>query len=81
MTSKEHLGKEGFNKIAALKGVMNKKLKEELKIAFPDHIPLIQPSYLEHSACYKDVSLLRCSLLSEWVYRRRWFFFYKYKTY
>ena len=57
MTSKEHLGKEGFYHIVGFKGAMNKKLKEELKIAFPDHIPLIQPSYLEHSACYKDVSL------------------------
>jgi len=57
MISKEHISKEGLNKIVALKGVMNKKLKEELKIAFPDHIPLIRPSYLKHSACYKDVSL------------------------
>jgi hypothetical protein len=46
MISRKHLNKEGLNQIVAFKGVMNNKLKEELKIAFPDHTTLIRPSYL-----------------------------------
>jgi len=55
MINKKHLNKEGLNKIVALKGVMNKKLKEDLKIAFPNHVPLIRPSYL--LLCNKDEKL------------------------
>jgi hypothetical protein len=44
MSNKRHLSQEGLNKIVAIKGVMNKKLKEKWKIALPDHIPLIAPT-------------------------------------
>jgi hypothetical protein len=39
--NKEHLTKEGFNKLLSIKSSMNKGLSSELKLAFPNISPLI----------------------------------------
>ena len=57
MICRKHLSEEGLNLIVALKGVINKKLTQVLKIAFPNLTPLIRPSYLSHSVCNEDVNL------------------------
>jgi len=41
--NKEHLTKEGLNKILAIKASMNKGLRDELKSAFPSIIPVARP--------------------------------------
>jgi hypothetical protein len=41
--SKAHLTEEGLAKIVAIKGSMNLGLSEELKVAFPDTIPVPKP--------------------------------------
>lgn len=42
--NKEHLTKEGFNKLLSMKSSMNKGLSPELKLAFPNISPLILES-------------------------------------
>lgn len=42
--NKEHLTKEGIDKIVAIKTSMNLGLNEELKAAFPDIVPVSRPS-------------------------------------
>jgi len=55
LINKKHLNIEGLNKIVALKGVINHRLKEELKRSFPDAISLNRPTYL--SLCNMDENL------------------------
>lgn len=43
MNRKEHLTKEGLNKIVAMKASMNLGLSTELKAAFPHTIPVPRP--------------------------------------
>ena len=43
MRRKEHLTQEGFIKIVAIKASMNRGLSEELKLAFPDVVPVVRP--------------------------------------
>jgi hypothetical protein len=57
MIEKEHLNKEGLNKIVSLKGVINKKLSKYLKAAFPNHTSLNLPSYLEYSLSNLNIIL------------------------
>lgn len=40
---KEYLNLDGLYKIVAIKASMNRGLSDELKLAFPDVIPVIQP--------------------------------------
>lgn len=46
MCSKQHLTKEGLLKIVALKATLNKGLSEQLKVAFPNVIPVKRPRIL-----------------------------------
>ena len=46
MNKKEHLTKEGLNKIVAIKASMNKGLSDELKAAFPNIGPVQRPLVL-----------------------------------
>jgi hypothetical protein len=48
MYSKQHLTNEGLFQIVALKASMNKGLSEQLKIAFPNIIPIKRPSILNN---------------------------------
>ena len=41
--NKEHLTQEGLIKIVAIKASMNLGLSEELKLAFPDVVPVVRP--------------------------------------
>ena len=41
--NKEHLTKQGIDKIVAIKASMNLGLNEELKLAFPDIVPVPRP--------------------------------------
>jgi hypothetical protein len=41
--NKEHLTVDGFKKILSIRASMNLGLSEELKIAFPDVIPVSRP--------------------------------------
>lgn len=50
--NKKHLKVEGLNNIVSLKGVINHRLKEELKTSFPNAISLKRPTYL--SLCNMD---------------------------
>ena len=43
MKCKEHLTREGLKKIVLIKSVLNNGLSNELKIAFPDIVPVIRP--------------------------------------
>jgi hypothetical protein len=43
MKGKEHLTKEGLQKIVSIKAVLNNGLSNELKIAFPDTVSAIRP--------------------------------------
>ena len=43
MRRKEHLTQEGLIKIVAIKASMNRGLSEELKLAFPDVVPVVRP--------------------------------------
>ena len=43
MRRKEHLTQEGLIKIIAIKASMNLGLSEELKLAFPDVVPVVRP--------------------------------------
>ena len=43
MLNKEHLTKDGLTKIVAIKASMNRGLSEELKLAFPDVVPVVRP--------------------------------------
>lgn len=43
ISRKEHLTMEGVNKIATIKASMNLGLSTELKVAFPDSVPLPSP--------------------------------------
>jgi hypothetical protein len=43
MKNKEHLTQEGLQKIVSIKAVLNNGLPKELKIAFPDTVPVIRP--------------------------------------
>jgi hypothetical protein len=43
MKDKEHLTQEGLQKIVSIKAVLNNGLPKELKIAFPDTVPVIRP--------------------------------------
>jgi len=43
MRRKEHLTQEGLMKILAIKASMNLGLSEELKLAFPDVVPVVRP--------------------------------------
>ncbi len=51
MNRKEHLTKEGLNKIIAIKSSMNKGLMQatnELKVAFPNINTIVRPSVLDY---------------------------------
>ena len=48
MCLKQHLTKEGLLKIAALKASMNNGLSEQLKVAFPNVIPVERPNVLDY---------------------------------
>jgi hypothetical protein len=50
MKDKKHLTEKGLNQIVALKGVMNKYLSATIKEAFPNHQPLIRPSFFNISS-------------------------------
>ena len=43
MRRKEHLTQEGLIKIVAIKASMNRGLSEELKLGFPDVVPVVRP--------------------------------------
>ena len=43
MKGREHLTQEGLQKIVSRKAVLNNSLPKELKIAFPDTVPVIRP--------------------------------------
>ncbi|CAG8976694.1 hypothetical protein HYALB_00008445, partial [Hymenoscyphus albidus] len=43
MVNKEHLNKEGLNKIVSIKAVINLGLPDELQLYFPDIIPTMRP--------------------------------------
>ena len=43
--NKEHLTKEGLNKILSLKSALNLGLSENLKAAFPNVVPIERPAY------------------------------------
>jgi hypothetical protein len=43
MNKKEHLTEEGLRKIVSIRAALNRGLSEELKIAFPDIIPVERP--------------------------------------
>ena len=43
MKGREHLTQEGLQKIVSIKAVLNNSLPKELKIAFPDTVPVIRP--------------------------------------
>lgn len=43
MIGKEHLTPEGLQKIVSIKAVLNNSLSKELKIAFPNTVPVIRP--------------------------------------
>jgi hypothetical protein len=72
MNKKEHLNREGLNKIASLKASMNKGLSEELKIAFSDistverplvtHTENVEPDWIagftDAEGCF-DVSIYK----------------------
>jgi hypothetical protein len=45
--NKEHLTKEGFHKIVAIKAIMNRGLSEKLKGIFTNIIPVERPSVIE----------------------------------
>ncbi len=47
LKNKEHLTKEGFNKIISIKASMNLGLSDELKLAFPDIHPASRPLLLD----------------------------------
>jgi hypothetical protein len=47
--NKEHLTKEGFNKILAIKASMNLGLSDELKLIFPNINPMLRPLPSENS--------------------------------
>ena len=47
MRRKEHLTKEGFMKILAIKASMNHGLSEKLKVAFPDILAVERPLVIE----------------------------------
>ena len=40
---KEHLTKEGFRKIIAIRASMNRGLSQKLEVAFPDYVPVKRP--------------------------------------
>ena len=40
---REHLTLEGFKTIVAIRASINRGLSEELKIAFPDVVPVVRP--------------------------------------
>ena len=48
MLNKEHLTKDGLTKIVAIKASMNRGLSEELKLAFPDVVPVVRPIVENH---------------------------------
>lgn len=43
MKNKEHLTKEGLQKIVSIKASLNKGLPEKLKVAYPEIIPVSKP--------------------------------------
>ena len=43
MNNKEHLTYEGLNKIVSIKASINKGISDELKVAFPQCIPVMRP--------------------------------------
>jgi len=43
MRRKEHLTLEGLRQIVAIRASMNRGLSEELKLAFPDVVPVFRP--------------------------------------
>lgn len=43
MNNKEHLTDEGLNKIVSIKASINRGLSDELKVAFPQCIPVMRP--------------------------------------
>jgi len=43
MSRKEHLTIEGLHKIITIKATINRGLSDELKIAFPNTIPVPRP--------------------------------------
>jgi hypothetical protein len=45
--NKEHLTREGLEKIVAIKASINNGLSDELKAAFPDTIPVTRPSIVD----------------------------------
>jgi len=49
MSQKEHLNKEGLNKIVAIKASMNLELSESLKTSFSMCIPVTKPTYIINS--------------------------------
>jgi len=42
--NKEHLTKEGLNKLISIRASMNKGLTDELKLAFPGTTPINKPN-------------------------------------
>jgi hypothetical protein len=47
MEQKEHLTKEGLQKIVSIKAVLNNGLSDSLKAAFPDLIPVPRPQVVD----------------------------------
>ena len=45
MANKEHLSKEGLEKIISIKGAINLGLPDTLKVAFPEVVSMIRPGY------------------------------------
>jgi len=45
MRRKEHLTLEGLRQIVAIRASMNRGLSEELKLAFPDVVPVFRPLF------------------------------------
>jgi hypothetical protein len=46
MKRKEHLTKEGLNKIVSIKSSLNNGLSEDLMAAFPAILPVIRPQIM-----------------------------------
>jgi hypothetical protein len=44
--NKDHLTPKGFEKLLALKYNLNKGLPEELKIAYPNIVPILRPEFV-----------------------------------